>query len=473
MIKRTTIFICVVLLICSTFVACNTNADETVEPQELFNSITQQDIDNAIANPDEFTEEELEYYESILDWYEYSIGVSGEVSWSDTLEIVGKLVKYYEISPDGFPAFYEKVQNQEAQPVKISGNLMFVPADVVEDYIGERFNIDKEAFRNEAWRLDEYEYVEQAYAFSMDMGYGGLYDYSILKVEKSGNIWKFYCSNSYPLYYESEEIFEEDYAVIVVEHKGENDYKFLCAKGFHEDKFAPLRARFEYPFSDGLPECDMNNVGIDETVPQENLNSEFLSLLYYSARTTIDYETEKSISGYKKATAAISVFRKITLSEDYGQYLGDDDARIELIKYGAEPEFVPKEWVEKAVKQIWGEEATVEHTNSFDWVYNKDLGVYVPRYIASGYAYPYVHSIEKTEKGFVAEISVLYMGNDSLVWGDTGEFDYTITDPKYYNDIFADSGVVDLAKKQMRVVVTAEYAEDGNLYLVSSVAKTN
>ena len=65
------------------------------------------------------------------------------------------------------------------------------------------------------------------------------------------------------------------------------------------------------------------------------------------------------------------------------------------------------------------------------------------------------------------------MGNDSLVWGDTGEFDYTITDPKYYNDIFADSGVVDLAKKQMRVVVTAEYAEDGNLYLVSSVAKTN
>ena len=244
-------------------------------------------------------------------------------------------------------------------------------------------------------------------------------------------------------------------------------------KEFHEDKFASIRAKFEYPFSDGLPECDMNNVGIDETVPQENLNSEFLSLLYYSARTTIDYETEKSISGYQKATAAISVFRKITLSEDYGQYLGDDDARIELIKYGAEPEFVPKEWVEKAVKQIWGEEATVEHTNSFDWVYNKDLGVYVPRYIASGYAYPYVHSIEKAEKGFVAEISVLYMGNDSLVWGDTGEFDYTITDAKYYNDIFADSGVVDLAKKQMRIVVTAEYAEDGNLYLVSSVAKTN
>ena len=474
MIKRTTIFICVVLLICSTFVACNTNADETVEPQELFNSITQQDIDNAIANPDEFTEEELQYYKSILDPYEHSIGVSGEVSWSDTLDIVSKLIKYYEISPNGFAEFFNKVQNKEAKAVKISENLMFVPADVVEDYIAERFNIDKEAFRNKAWYLDEYdEYVELSYAFNTDMGYGGFYDYSILKVEKSGNIWKFYCSNSYPVYYGNEEIYEEDYAVIVVEHNGENDYKFLCAKGFHEDIFEPARAKFEYPFADGIRLCEERNYAFDESVEQENQNAELASLLYYSARANLGRYRDRSflISDAAKIDAALSMIGCTTYEEEYSDIWGTLENRAEILPFANEDIFIPKEWVEKAIKQIWGDDIEIYHYNSYGWEYNKDGGIYTPKGTETAKYHLYIHSITKTGNGYVAEVSYLYSGYPG-VWGDVEGSEFSVQ-LENYSDIFADPEVVELAKEQAIYLITAEYANDGKLHLKSSARGWN
>ena len=455
-------------ILCSTFIACDITKNLT--PQEIFDSITQEDIDDAIENPDEFTEEELQYYKSILDPYEYSIGVSGEVSWSDTLDIVSKLIKYYEISPNGFAEFFNKVQNKEAKAVKISENLMFVPADVVEDYIAERFNIDKEAFRNKAWYLDEYnEYVELSYAFNTDMGYGGFYDYSILKVEKSGNIWKFYCSNSYPVYYGNEEIYEEDYAVIVVEHNGENDYKFLCAKGFHEDKFASVRAKFVYPFSNGVPEFKEGYVGFDESISQENRNKEFASLLYYSARAGKNgYNDTYFLGDQDMASAAISMLRDTVYSSEYGDFWGDSEDKLVILNHINEGEFIPQEWVEKAVKQIWGEDVSINHQDSFDWVYNKDVGVYVPRGMMSNYIHPYIHSVTKTEKGYVAELSYIYSNGD--IWGDAGGYENAIGSDNHDN-IFADADVVTLAKRQTIYSVRAEYGDNGKLYLVSCVKK--
>ncbi len=473
--KRTgVILLCLVLcatIVCSTFIACDITKNLT--PQEIFDSITQEDIDDAIANPDEFTEEELQYYESILDPYEHSIGVSGEVSWNDPSEIVRKLVKFYEISPGGFAEFFNKVQNKEAEAVKVSGNLMFVPADVVEDHIAKKFNIDKEAFRNEAWRLDEYEYVEQAYAFNTDMGYGGFYDYSILKVEKSGNIWKFYCSNSYPVYYGNEETYEEDYAVIVVEHKGENDYKFLCAKGFHEDKFASVRAKFVYPFSEGIRLCEETDFRFDETVPRENRDKEFASLLCYAARANKGQYQNLSflISDRDKAIAAISMLGVTTYEEKYSDIWGTLEYRSKLLPFANENIFIPKEWVERAIKQIWGDDVGIEHSNFYAWEYKKDAGIYTPKGTESANIYPYIHSVTKTKNGYVAEVSYLYTGYLG-VWGDT-EGEARSVDAKDYSDIFATPEVVELAKEQTIYNVTAEYGSDGKLHLKSSVKKRN
>ena len=467
MIKRTTIFICVVLLICSTFVACNTNADETVEPQELFNSITQQDIDNAIENPDEFTEEELQYYKSILDPYEYSIGVSGEISWNDTSEIsIYSLAKFYEISPDGFAAFDNKEQASAVPGIKVMSN---VPADVVEGFLSKRFDIDIEAFRTEAGRHYLYNPSRNEYPFGVEPGYGGLYGYEILKVEKSGDIWKFYCSNSYPVYYGNEETYEEDYAVVVVKHKGENDYKFLCAKGFHEDKFALTREKFLYPFSDGIPEYQNGYVGFDESISEENRNAEFASLIYYAGRANKSgYNGTNFLGDQDMASAAISMLRDTVYSNDYSEFWGNAEDRLVILNHINEGEFIPQEWVEKAVKQIWGEDVSINHQDSFDWVYNKDVGVYVPRGMMSNYIHPYIHSVTKTEKGYVAELSYIYSNGD--IWGDAGGYENAIGSDNHDN-IFADADVVTLAKRQTIYSVRAEYGDNGKLYLVSCVKK--
>ncbi len=459
-------------ILCSTFIACDITKNLT--PQEIFDSITQEDIDDAIENPDEFTEEELQYYKSILDPYEYSIGVSGEVSWSDTLDIVSKLIKYYEISPNGFAEFFNKVQNKEAKAVKISENLMFVPADVVEDYIAERFNIDKEAFRNKAWYLDEYdEYVELSYAFNTDMGYGGFYDYSILKVEKSGNIWKFYCSNSYPVYYGNEEIYEEDYAVIVVEHNGENDYKFLCAKGFHEDKFASARAKFEYPFADGIRLCEEEKYAFDESVEQENRNAELASLLYYSARANVGTYNDLSflIGDADKIDAAVSMLGVTVYKEEYNSIWGTLEYRAEILPFANEDIFITKEWVEKALKQIWGDDIEIYHYNSYGWEYKKDGGIYTPKGTETAKHHLYIHSITKTENGYVAEVSYLYSGYPG-VWGDAKGSAFSI-DTDNYSDVFADPEVVALAKEQSVYRVVAEYDKAGKLHLKSSTRGWN
>ncbi len=473
--KQIVIFAICIAVLCCTFIGCDpiSSDKKSVNSQEIYNSITKEDMDKAIENPDEFTEEELKYYKSMLDWYEYSIGVSGEVSWNDPSEIVRNLVRFYEVSPNGFATFYDKVQKDNSIKVEALGNLMYVPADEVENFIMSKFNIEKDVLRNKAWWLDVYDPLHNAYPFNIEMGFGGLYGYQLLKVEKSGNVWKLYCSNSYLIDYGNEEVFEEDYVVIVIEHNGEDDYKYLCAKGFHEDIFEPARAKFEYPFSEGIRLCEDTDFCFDETVPQENRDREFASLLQYAARANINQYSDTSflIGDQIKADAAISMLGITTYAEEYSRIWGTLEDRAELLHFANEDIFIPKEWVEKAIKQIWGNDVEISHQVSYSWEYKKDAGIYTPKGTEGTNIYPYIHSVTKTKSGYVAEVSYLYTGYPG-VWGDVGGEGRSV-DAKDYSDIFATPEVVELAKEQTIYNVTAEYGDDGKLHLKSSTRGWN
>ncbi len=269
-----------------------------------------------------------------------------------------------------------------------------------------------------------------------------------------------------------------DFGGITLENDGYGKYDFepLFNQPITELEFAAMRNLLKYPFTDGIPIYDGIGTGVAFADSVTDKNSELASLIYYTAECG-EYSDFSKLSN--KYTAAMGIYM---VPDTYDCMMEPEKwSEIVINSYDytylkplmtviSDFEFVTKEWVELAVKQIWGEDAEFIHPSSTTigkWTYHELEGVYTPFHGGEGSKMlPYIHSVTKTADGYVAEVSYVLANIEGVHGSDNGETLLTY-------DMFDNEEVVELAKRQNIYTVTAKYGDDGNLYLVSCVREVN
>lgn len=151
--------------------------------------------------------------------------------------------------------------------------------------------------------------------------------------------------------------------------------------------------------------------------------------------------------------------------ERWPLYPEDDSFLRPLSDSVKDSQFVPREWVEAAVRGIWGENVSVSHGDAANWTWHEAEGVYTPPHMGGGRdVLPYPHSITRTGDGWTAEVSYL-LATMGGVSGTTEEYQQEWI--PLYDDLDSDSRVLALLEELPRWTVTARYDEQGELHLVS------
>ena len=228
------------------------------------------------------------------------------------------------------------------------------------------------------------------------------------------------------------------------------------------EEFAAIRAALPYPYPTGLPK---------QTAPYEkdDINhieeySRIYSLLYYTGDLG-EYSSPEELDESDKIAAGLKLspdtYNCSTQPELYPLYPADTYFLEPLVASVNDFQFTPEEWVEEAVKQLWGPNTSVSHQSLGDnYYYHPKEGVYTPPHRGGGVnVTPYIHSIEKDEGQYIAEVSYVTQSMP-------GTFDPTTEEwlPTYDFD----SSVIDLAENRLpRYRVTVSCSDNMTMYLQS------
>ncbi len=264
-----------------------------------------------------------------------------------------------------------------------------------------------------------------------------------------------------------------DFGGITLENDGYGLYEFepLFNQPITSAELTAMRNLLIYPFTDdiGIPIYDGTGVGFADSVTDRNL--ELASLIYYTAECD-EYADFSKLSDEDKASRAIfmvpDTYDCMNVPEKWSEVVINSYDYIylkPLMTVVNDFEFITKEWVELAVKQLWGEDAQITHpdTTKQKWTYRREAGVYTPFHGGEGSkVLPYIHSVTKTADGYIAEVSYVTTSLGGAYGKDTDETVLTY-------DMFENEEVVELAKRQNIYTITAKYDDNGRLYLVSCV----
>ena len=262
-----------------------------------------------------------------------------------------------------------------------------------------------------------------------------------------------------------------DFGGITLENDGYGKYDFepLFNQPITTAELSAMRNLLEYPFADGIPIYDGIGTSVAFADDVTDKNVELASLIYYTAECG-EYSDFSQLSNRYSAAMGIymvpDTYDCMMAPEKWSEIVIDpyDYTHLKpLMTVISDFEFVTKEWVELAVKQLWGEDAEIIHPSSTlgKWTYRTLEGVYTPFHGGEGSdTLVYIHSVTKTSDGYVAEVRYVTVNIEGAYGRDTNETIVTY-------DLFDNNEVVELAKRQNKYLVTAKYGDNGKLYLVS------
>lgn len=230
------------------------------------------------------------------------------------------------------------------------------------------------------------------------------------------------------------------------------------------EEFAVLRA--EIPYDDSWKEklpviYERDNVlsaVYDDSVA---LRPEGMDILLFHAGYTGEFSSPEDIPDEVKIRAALDGLQCVGsfYSEEYYP------PAAEAISIAVQDDFIPREWVEEFVKDIFGPKAAVSHTGTNDYIYHAKEGVYTPPHMG-GWAdyFPYVFSVSETAEGYEAEVGYIYIGMGGFgLPGMWEEFDWNC--PKLEDD----PAVIDFIENRApRFKVVFRKTAGGELYMASS-----
>ena len=176
-----------------------------------------------------------------------------------------------------------------------------------------------------------------------------------------------------------------------------------------DEEYAELRATFTYDDSskkDILSVYKYENVLTKVYDDSVTLRPQGMDFLLFAAGKTGVFENSDEISDIIKVEAATQALECIGTF-----YTEEYTPELEAVTHAVMDDFIPKEWVEEFIKEIFGPNAKVNHVSTYDYTYHDKAGVYTPPH-RGGWAdyFPYVFDVKETAKGYEAQVTYVYMG---------------------------------------------------------------
>ncbi len=204
----------------------------------------------------------------------------------------------------------------------------------------------------------------------------------------------------------------------------------------------------------------------DSSVPQEMQLAELAKLL-----TLAGVPEDGAFSNLFFLQQALSALPLATAQSSAAAYSNEFSfpQAAPIAQAVSDTEFVPREWVEQAVQELYGPDTSVQHQHVWKWRWHAREGVYTPPHIGGVMVVqPYLFSVQEQPEGYLVELVYLRLGmgnyqDENGDWLDYAQ--YTEMGEPLLKD---DPQVQDLLKNRLphylaQVCKTA----DGKLYLKS------
>ena len=258
--------------------------------------------------------------------------------------------------------------------------------------------------------------------------------------------------------------FKTDFVTLEDDGYGGYDPPELYAE-ISGEEYAQLRATFPYDGSwkeDPIPAFDYVNFLTKVYDDSVKLRPEGMDILLFAAGRMVTFSSPDEISDRAKISAATSVL------DCTGTFYAEEyTPAAKAISDAVKDDFIPKEWVEEFVREVFGPEAKVNHTSANHYTYHAEVGVYTPPHMG-GWAddFPYVFDVRETTEGYEAEVAYVYIGMggygvEAGAW--YADYDYS------YEKLEDDPVAMDFIKNHLsRYKVNFKKTDEGELYIASS-----
>lgn len=233
-------------------------------------------------------------------------------------------------------------------------------------------------------------------------------------------------------------------------------------------EYTSIRESLPYP----QLTSDLNWLGFDPYGSEEARNAEgaqeVVSLLAMAGNPQQGFSSPDELPNDFKLTRALLALPLASSMEDYDLPF----PQLAPIAQAVDDfEMIPREWVEEALRDLWGPDATAIPQNLGKWRWHAREGVYTPPHMGGwGDWLPYVFSIVQTDGGYEVELTYVYLGMGGYQ-DETGEWIENPADQESLFDTLAqDPAFQNLAQNRLPRY-RAMVVRDGNdLYLQSLTA---
>lgn len=257
--------------------------------------------------------------------------------------------------------------------------------------------------------------------------------------------------------------FKTDFITLEDDGYGHYDPQELYAE-ISGEEYAELRATF--PYDDSWKEEMSKRRGGEVTFTKVyddsvTLRPEGMDILLLAAGRTGAFKNSNEISDRVKVSAATDMLdcTGTIYAEEY-------TPAAKAISEAVMDDFIPQEWVEEFVKEVFGPEAKVDHFSANHYTYHAEVGVYTPPHMG-GWAdyFPYVFDVKETAEGYEAEVAYVYIGMSGYgmeprAW--YADFNYD------YEKLEDDPVAMDFIENKLpRYKVNFKKTDEGKIYIAS------
>ena len=257
--------------------------------------------------------------------------------------------------------------------------------------------------------------------------------------------------------------FKTDFITLEDDGYGHYDPPELYAE-ISGEEYAELRATF--PYDDSWKEKMSKRRGGEVTFTKVyddsvTLRPEGMDILLLAAGRTGAFENSNEISDRVKVSAATDMLdcTGTIYAEEY-------TPAAKAISEAVMDDFIPQEWVEEFVKEVFGPEAKVDHVSANHYTYHAEVGVYTPPHMGGWADYlPYVFDVKETSEGYEAEVAYAYIGMGGYgmepgAW--YADFNYD------YEKLEDDPVAMDFIENKLpRYEVNFKKTDEGKIYIAS------
>ena len=228
-----------------------------------------------------------------------------------------------------------------------------------------------------------------------------------------------------------------------------------------EPDFKELRNLLEYPGL-GYTPCDFEG-GYPYKEKEVEIPREVEELLYRIGKVG-EFEFVEDIPPEKVIYSALKTLEMANTS--------GDERFFPLMEEINNETFYPKEWVARAAREIFGEDANIVHEGfAYDgFVYHEKAGVYTPPHKEVVTVIPYIVSYSEENNYGVAEFFYMEANMGGYMLGDDGDY-YIPSSAELNENLFEKQEFIDFVESKKDIYIAYVIKRDDGSYYINHLIK--